>query len=501
MKKLFTTIAIGLALFTQAQNYPTTGLVAYYPLNGTGVDRSGNDNHLTATSVALKPGLKRSNDSSTFFNGTQNSIMTGNVSAINTQTYTISAWVKLDSLPNTYANIFEGGSNSIYLRFLKGSLGEISAQYGYKNTSSSYLGVSRIVMKKAEDFFGSWHMITAVREYTLASEYKIILYLDGVVLDQFSMPQTEQVGFAGTNVSVGGRSGTSTLSTYGCIQDIFLYNRSLTTFEIEDLYELNNDFNTQGISPITGNLQSCGNTSKTIIPSGVFHKIAWFVDLDGEGKDFEKKPISATDTSFSITNSSITVSRPSDFPDAIYTYTVVGDGYFQDGPVSGFTVTQGPFINGTLTLTLASDSQLTIVTQNIPEGVQFQLLYNDTPLGNPTLDLTFTNSPRFASGVYKAVASPGVCNIMSNQVTVSPSTSIAEQQLPQVHIYPNPVNTSLHLQINTTLLSVTLYTINGKPVLTTNEALMNTANIADGIYFLIVETTGGVTTQKVVITH
>src|SRR5580693_6339652 len=96
MKKLFgiLTIAMSLAVQSQAQSFLTNGLVAYYPFNGNANDASGNGNNGTVNGATLTPDRFGNTNSAYNFNGTNNYIGFANVPTSQVDNWTMTAWVK-----------------------------------------------------------------------------------------------------------------------------------------------------------------------------------------------------------------------------------------------------------------------------------------------------------------------------------------------------------------------------------------------------------------------
>ncbi len=70
-----------------------------------------------------------------------------------------------------------------------------------------------------------------------------------------------------------------------------------------------------------------------------------------------------------------------------------------------------------------------------------------------------------------------------------------------VSIYPNPANNVVNVKMNTTISKIEVVSLNGQIVaeslLNNNEGSINISNIANGMYFLRIETANGITMNKI----
>lgn len=65
-------------------------------------------------------------------------------------------------------------------------------------------------------------------------------------------------------------------------------------------------------------------------------------------------------------------------------------------------------------------------------------------------------------------------------------------------VYPNPAKSTVTIQSPETILKVTLYSIQGREMFTTNESQIDISDLSNGIYFLTVATTKGNGTKKII---
>jgi Concanavalin A-like lectin/glucanases superfamily len=228
-------------------NIPMTGLQAYYPLNSNVNDESGNghDASVNGDITWVKDRFGRPNRAC-HFNGANASVFiadsSGNLNFnTTTQSYSISCWVKLDSLiaSRDMEIIMDRGTQAVqptsYDIFYRGTLGRFVAD--------AWDGVTNIIVpSQTKPIAGQWYHLVMV-----ADQRKISLYVNGVrelSEDGASYPDSIPSFFANTNNgekirTIGDFYPTSVNGHHyfdGAIDDIIIYNRALSEDEIQNLY-------------------------------------------------------------------------------------------------------------------------------------------------------------------------------------------------------------------------------------------------------------------------
>lgn len=229
---------------------PMDGLVAHYPLRENGNDASGNGHHLTNVNVTFIPGAVHNPDALyASFSGT-NSYMYYNKSqfndSFNLQNFTISAWSRLNSIKNLYANIFEIGESN-FLRYYLPGLGGMRIQSGYRNGSGSKW-ITEDMFSAGFGFFNEWHHYVITSEVVSNGRF-VSLFVDGN-LELFSYNGLNYITLyqpADSLVHIGGRPETNLLNLDGGLLDVCYYNRILEEWEIQQLY----DYTLEGPSSIS----------------------------------------------------------------------------------------------------------------------------------------------------------------------------------------------------------------------------------------------------------
>ena len=208
----------------------TNGLVAYYPFNGNADDAIGSLNGSVVGAI-LAPDRFGNTNSSYKFNGNGDRIFNDNGDRIdfssppikNTDNWTISAWINPSN--------FSQQGIAVQLGFDDGRNGQISNGYGIGLANSSMIvGIS----SGLEGFFGSGNKLPSTgRWYHLLMSRDSIstkFYLNGIksVNDSVAMYKTP------TDFTIGSQNGLRGFA--GLIDEVRIYNRSLSDVEVEVLY-------------------------------------------------------------------------------------------------------------------------------------------------------------------------------------------------------------------------------------------------------------------------
>ena len=201
------------------------GLIAYYPFCGNANDGSGNGiNGILFGAPTLVADRFGNSNSAYNFNGSNQYIQTASITDVITNK-TISAWVKLSSLSQM------GGG----LAAVQSSNGSIFDAVVYNETNSGWgFGSDNLTRTKwsgVKETASEWVMLTATYEN---NSYK--LYRNGVLIS--STTQFPITSFGTTSkFNIGLRhnnGGTPYLN--GVIDDVYFYNKALSSSEVLSLY-------------------------------------------------------------------------------------------------------------------------------------------------------------------------------------------------------------------------------------------------------------------------
>lgn len=228
MKKIFTiVVALWISSAAWAQ-IPTNGLVAYYPFNGNANDASGNGNNGTVNGATLTTDRYGIANSAYSFDGVSNYISIADnqyIRLLNTD-FTFNAWI----LPNntSYGHLFYKGQSSgnDYPKYL---MNLNNNQLGF-HINGAGLG-SGVWAYSNSITLTSWQMGTIVK-----SGNTILFYINGVFINQTSVatPVSNTTGF---DARIGGAEPNGGGTFNGKLDDIAIYNRSLSALEITQLYQ------------------------------------------------------------------------------------------------------------------------------------------------------------------------------------------------------------------------------------------------------------------------
>jgi len=220
----------------------SNGLVANYPFNGNAEDISGNNHHGTVYGASLTNDRFGNSDSAYLFNGVSDYINVPYSSAFQLPTFTLSVWIHTGiNLPTVdYAYILCRGEDSSTDRaaFALGFMGENStwgngAMLLYEDNGD----VECIYDTDYYPSLNTWTHLAATR----FSDGQVNIYKNGCLLghwDSTPVPTTNCF----QDLSIGAywkhTSGVSELLYFfpGIIDDVRIYNRALSCYEIYELY-------------------------------------------------------------------------------------------------------------------------------------------------------------------------------------------------------------------------------------------------------------------------
>jgi hypothetical protein len=228
-------------------------LVGWWPFNGNAIDESINTNDGTVNGATLTTDRFGNNNKAYSFNGTNNKIVVNDATPLrlNNTNFTISFW--------TYINAYStsGGTAFIYKRGAPTLDGwGVAASQGAQNKMTFGVGGGADPRGYSNSTLGlsGWHNVTIV--YTLTA-HELKFYIDGL-LDNTTN------GIDGNNLPIVGGMPTPNASCTsvmyfgqdtrnnnywlnGKLDDIGIWNRTLTQQEITNLYNSSsvglNEFN------------------------------------------------------------------------------------------------------------------------------------------------------------------------------------------------------------------------------------------------------------------
>ena len=206
-------LAIGFSSFAQTVDLEK-GLIAHYPFNGNANDESGKGNNGTVYSASLTNDRNGKSNSAYYFNG-RNAKITFRTNSINSNTYSISAWIKTSNAGSSYRGIVV---KQLAVGLLLKDNRLMSFDWKKRIDKNSNISISD----------NSWHLVSLVLNSGI-----IKFYIDGKFRTSSSFSIHSQ-----SEKFIIGSGGYKQEDQYfkGYIDDITIYNRALNEAEIQALY-------------------------------------------------------------------------------------------------------------------------------------------------------------------------------------------------------------------------------------------------------------------------
>lgn len=205
---------------------PSKGLVACFPFNGNANDESGNGHHGTVKEAVLTPDRFGKANKAYIFSASNSSHITLNsdIGNFGVSDFTISAWVKRST--DVGNEIFTQRS----ALFRNSSWWELGWGFFRINENQTY--ESLVNINKDDTLRNNvWYHFAAVREEATAK-----FYLNGVLIDEKSSEHILNISNP-AHAEIGCHFFESPLDCFdGVIDDIRLYNKALSSLEIQLLY-------------------------------------------------------------------------------------------------------------------------------------------------------------------------------------------------------------------------------------------------------------------------
>ncbi|HHZ64086.1 MAG TPA: hypothetical protein EYN51_01070, partial [Flavobacteriales bacterium] len=204
------------------------GLVAYYPFCGNANDESANTNDGTINGAVLTQDRFGHTDAAYDFDGIDDFINLGDLDL--TSSFTLNAWIK----PNTISGVNNIIHKKQSLNLRAGYTGVGTDKlYGYVQTT----GTNYISYSSSNPAIGTWQMVTMI--YDEGNEIKLYIGAqEETIISQIGTGTINQNNYP---MHIGSYSDTTIASNEwfdGTIDDVTIYNRTLDTTEIQQLYTL-----------------------------------------------------------------------------------------------------------------------------------------------------------------------------------------------------------------------------------------------------------------------
>jgi len=229
-------------------NQLETSPFAYYPFNGNVNDESGNENNGTVHSATLTTDRFGNENSAYYFDGENSYIDCGNFIDFG-DSLNISGWYKIEGNPpnNPWIAFFLKDEYIPYFGMMYNTENKSIRLY---NKNSTY-GIRDV---NIEIPYGEWFFISLNYDGSTFS-----IYYNGKKIDSFSYSNSITDG----NSFLIGVNNKNTYHWFGSIDDVRVYNHSLTENEINDLYYENG-----WVGSASGEFEFVPN-AKIFIPSAI----------------------------------------------------------------------------------------------------------------------------------------------------------------------------------------------------------------------------------------
>lgn len=225
MKKTLLTVAISCAfsVFGQVPNYvPSNGLLAYWPFSGNTNDQTTNANHLTNNGATLVADRNGTANAAYSFNGAGNYLEKTVPSFVFSPsgTFSISFWINRPSTTGGVAMMSGSGTANNFIWLFSG--GAANNVFGTNKQQSAWIWANSPYSLNQWEHYVCMYINGVMR-----------VYRNGVLEVSATYTHTGALSTA-LPFYIGKDIGTSYFN--GSIDDIAIWNRSLTNCEIQKMY-------------------------------------------------------------------------------------------------------------------------------------------------------------------------------------------------------------------------------------------------------------------------
>jgi hypothetical protein len=239
--RILTITTTAFAIQVPAQSFITNGLVAYYPFNGNANDESGN-NYNGTVHMALLDADRFERPASCFrFNGLNNYIQlplnTGSLNGL-TQA-TILAWMKPTLSSNNFGCIFSHSYNGPIARPISFGI-TFSMVLSNQLWGGLFVGAQSYSVESVAT--NRWSFVGMVFDGTQLPTNRVRLFMNGKLLSMLvynSSDIPDHISSLATDTLIGTDCDSCSLDFFhGSLDDIRIYNRALSTNEVQQLYAI-----------------------------------------------------------------------------------------------------------------------------------------------------------------------------------------------------------------------------------------------------------------------
>ncbi len=240
MKRIFATcLSLAMVLMTAGISLGglNDGLLAYYPFSGNANDATGNGNNGTVHGATLTEDRFGNPNSAYYFNGV-NSYISANANQLPSGQRTISLWFKTNTVSNKPVLLGYGG-NGCYTSFFLGI--NLSTSGIGKYTVLTHCSTSNYIdFPYSSEPINSWYHIAFSTDNTGSK-----IYINGAnvasnntfISNTYPTGKDLAIGVAISLYGVAPFANGDVGYFMGSIDDVYIYNRSLSVAEIQQLYQ------------------------------------------------------------------------------------------------------------------------------------------------------------------------------------------------------------------------------------------------------------------------
>lgn len=229
-------------------NIPTNGLVAYYPFNGNANDESGNSNHGTVNGATLTTDRHGNLNKAYSFDGINDYIEVINNEKISSlkNHFSLSFWFNSTDgkcrIIQKSGNYFSESRFKYSCDFVEEAIG-LKYSHNTQNGNSYYSSGGSIYEGSAfPSSSGGWYHVAMVVSDSSSGYYGVTIYLNGKKITAGTIGALSTV-FPNSNMQIGKFTTYDNWDSVwknsfhnGSIDDIRIYNRTLSETEIQSLY-------------------------------------------------------------------------------------------------------------------------------------------------------------------------------------------------------------------------------------------------------------------------
>ena len=273
-------------------NNLSKGLVAYYPFDGDFNDLSGNCNNLSNITGQLGNDRLGKTNRAFSVNTFTGAISVKNIEITGKKDRTLSIWIKADSEPVYPQGYLLGwGSENWYSKQVFGYCPNYISD-GF-NLLSDGFGANDCALSSQESLVGKWHhLVYTFTGSSLSSQF----YVDGVL-------QSKAQGLSGWNLeAMNTESSPLYLNSWylkaenqgginGLVDDVRIYDRALSSEEVQNLYSAESGWQGTNISVndlnngLAARYPLNGDASDALgISPGVASNVTWKNGVDASGQ-------------------------------------------------------------------------------------------------------------------------------------------------------------------------------------------------------------------------